>query len=262
MSASILVSASALVALGYAAAYALARFTLRGRSECVWELADLLFHAPYIPLLLGLVVSSLRELAPLGVDARWHAEEGATDATRAFLALYVVQSSAHVFVLALKRKVSSPAMYAAHHTLSIACYGHALWTGRLHFWAVLAALSEVTNVPLNTIFLMRALRLETTLALAYKVNGVLLWLTYVAFRLLLFPAWLLLFARDVREHHGATWARANGFERYAYASTTTVLLVLSCCWFSSITAGLLKAIRPPASAAASASAPAGGAKDD
>lgn len=231
------------VVAGYALAFALACYTLRGGKGCAWELADVYFHVPFVPVVLYLVVASVVELAA-DVDSRWHRS---TDETRAFLALYCAQCTAHVVVLGLKRQVGTPAVYLAHHTLSIACYGHALWTGRMHFWAVLAALCEVTNIFLNNLFLFRALKWDASLPTAYKLNGVFLWLSYIAFRIVLFPVWLLLYHRDVRAHRSQTWDTINLFERYAYASTTLLLLVLSLFWFSKITSGLISAIRPPAS---------------
>ncbi|KAG8470637.1 hypothetical protein KFE25_009058 [Diacronema lutheri] len=228
-----------LVTAGYGISYALARHMLRGSGECAWELADTFFHVPFVPLVLLLVVQAVHELCA-DVDARWHQ---ATDETRMFLSLYVVQCSTHAVVaLCLKRQVSSPAMYLAHHVVSVVCYGHALWTGRMHFWAVLAALCEVTNIFLNNLFLFRALKWDVSLAAVYKLNGVLLWLSYVAFRIVLFPSWLLLFARDIHAHPGVTWYRVNTFERYAYASTTSLLLAISAVWFAKITSGLVTAI--------------------
>jgi hypothetical protein len=236
-----LLAASAILVLaGYVVSLILARHTLVGRSECPYELADVYFHFVFVPLVLLLVVRALLELTPLGVEARWHRS---TMESRAFLALYVAQSSAHIGILYLKRQVGSPAAYVAHHVLSVACYGHALWTGRMHFWAVLAALCEVTNIFLNNLFLFRTLKWDRTFGLVYKANGVLLWLSYVLFRLVLFPVWLALFARDVTNRREVTWTRVNAFERCAYPITTILLFVISSFWFAKITAGLINAIR-------------------
>lgn len=234
--------AGAVVVAGYCASYLLARHTLRGRPECPWELADVIFHAPFAPLVIVLVVRAVCELGARGLDGRWLAS---TWDTRAFLALYVTQSTIHIGVLYLKRQVGSPAAYVAHHVLSVACYGHALWTGRMHFWAVLAALCEITNIPLNNLFIFKMFKWDVRFPLAYTINGALLWLSYLVFRMLLFPLWLLLFARDVREQPERTWDRIDGFERYAYAGTTALLLAISSLWFAKITSGLLSAIRGP-----------------
>jgi len=59
---------------------------------------------------------------------------------------------------------------------------------------------------------------------------------------MLFPAWLLLFWRDVRDDAPLTWHKVNVFERYAYAGTTAALLGISAFWFTKITDGLLSAI--------------------
>lgn len=239
------------VGVGYFTAHRLAQRLARGSDQCVWELADVLFHVPHVPLLLALVGVALSKLGGVAmmadgdsassVRARWHVE---TTETRVFLALYVVQSVAHIGVLQRKRNVSSPAAYMLHHALSIACYGSALATGRMHFWAVLDALCEVTNIFLNNIFLFRALGWDRTLPTLYVLNGALLWATYVGFRLVLFPVWLWLFWRDVRGWPELTWDRINAFERYAYASTTVLLLAISTLWFGRITQGLLNAVRP------------------
>lgn len=232
-------AAVGIVCTGYVIAYALARFTLRNSSGgCAWELADIFFHVPYVPLVLYLVLCSVRKLGA-NVDARWHQR---TDETQFFLALYIVQCSVHVGVLCLKRHVGTPGMYVVHHTLSIACFGSALWTGRMHFWAALNALCEVTNIPLNTVFLFKSLKWDTSLATMYKLNGLFLWLSYIAFRIVLFPIWLFLFCRDVRSDPHVTWDRINTFERYAYSLTTGFLLAISLAWFGQITSGLIKAL--------------------
>jgi hypothetical protein len=233
-------STGAVVVAGYFASYLLARHTLRGRSECPWELADVIFHVPFAPLVIFLVVRAVSELSSSGLEGRW---QMSTWDTRAFLTLYVTQSTVHIGVLYLKRQVGSPAAYVAHHVLSVACYGHALLTGRMHFWAVFAALCEITNIPLNNLFIFKMFKWDVKFPLAYTINGALLWLTYLVFRMFLFPLWLLLFVRDVREQPALTWDRIDGFERYAYAGTTALLLAISTLWLAKITSGLLSAIR-------------------
>jgi len=76
-----------------------------------------------------------------------------------------------------------------------------------------------------------------------KLNGALLWFTFIVFRLLLFPCWLYLFATDwshlLSEEQKAkmTW-----FELVTYPAVTFLLLVLSSMWFASIHKGMMKAL--------------------
>ena len=72
--------------------------------------------------------------------------------------------------------------------------------------------------------------------------GLGLWLGFVFFRLILFPAWLYMFIGDMRASPAQTWDLMNHFERYGYIATNFVLLGLSVMWFVPITNGLLKAL--------------------
>lgn len=237
---SLLGTSGGLVVAGYAASYGMAkRLRTETTKACVWEVTDSIYYAAHVPVMLYLVGLSLLELDWSTVSGRWHQT---TAETRIFLALYVTQSVIHMGVLCMKRDVASPALYAAHHVLSIACYFSALWTGRMHFWGVLDALCEVTNIFLNNLFLFRQLGLSSRMPFAYKVNGACLWLSYVVFRLALFPYWLWLFIGDIRAHPESTWDTINVFERYAYSGTTVLLLVISTLWFGKITRGLLAAL--------------------
>ena len=130
-----------------------------------------------------------------------------------------------------------------HHVLSAACYGSGLLTERMHYFAVLDGCCEVTTIFLNALFLCKCFAPADTLALPKAISGGLLWLTFVFFRLLLFPFWLYTFISDCNAQPATTWETINGFERYAYVLVTVFLLVLSAHWFVPITKGMLKAMK-------------------
>jgi len=122
-----------------------------------------------------------------------------------------------------------------------------LLTGNMHYWACLNGTCEATNIFLNNLYLLKAIyvknkQLQDYLPRTHIINGALLWLSYVVFRLLLFPYWICTWRIDVTDDKALTWDRVSLYERYFYPSVTVFLLVISFTWFVKITQGLFKAV--------------------
>ena len=77
----------------------------------------------------------------------------------------------------------------------------------------------------------------------YIVCGFLLWLSFVFFRMMLFPYWLYVFYMDVQSNPKTTWNMLTFPEKYICPVTVIILFVLSTIWFVSITKGLIKAVK-------------------
>mmetsp|Transcript_132859 Transcript_132859/g.413073 ORF Transcript_132859/g.413073 Transcript_132859/m.413073 type:complete len:248 (+) Transcript_132859:72-815(+) len=171
------------------------------------------------------------------VHERW---AGTSDASYAFLWLYVIRqiiSFPLVFVGGMK--ASDKALMTMHHIASIIAYGGGLYTGRMHWFATLDGCCELTTIFLNFMLLFRALSYKGVL---HTVNGITLWVTFLVFRLALFPYWLWKFGSDVHAHASESSAKVTMFELVFYPATTVMLLAMSVMWFISITKGMLKAM--------------------
>ena len=121
-----------------------------------------------------------------------------------------------------------------HHAAVISACCISLIYRPAMLYSCLAGMCEVTNVFLNNVFLFREREIPD---LAVAANGVLLWLSFIVFRLVLFPATLLMFLRDRGVDAmplGARWVIASGL---------TVGFALSIWWFVPITKGMLKKLQ-------------------
>ena len=172
---------------------------------------------------------------------RWH---GTTRTSNLYLWLFVIDNTVHL-PLQLSKDVpfTKCATVAAHHLLSNICYIGGLWTQRMHFWACLAGLCEITNPLLSVVFMLKELKL------AHRPTGpwprvfasfsLLAWMAFLLFRLLLFPSWIILFSRDVVLHprvsEGSTLV-----ERIGYPVTILAVLLMSILWMVPLTKGVMK----------------------
>ena len=74
------------------------------------------------------------------------------------------------------------------------------------------------------------------------INGTLLWASFIVFRLILFPAWLVWFGSDWFDLSKDIQSRISVIELVIYPSVTVLLLWLSLTWFGRINAGFIKAL--------------------
>lgn len=124
----------------------------------------------------------------------------------------------------------------AHHILSIGCFTGGFYFDRLRFWTALAGLCEVTNLFLVWVFVAKEAPYIKKHRW-YALNGVMLWITFVVYRLVLFPIWLYMWYSDQMP------ATLHPFEKYGYPATIWGLLVLSTLWFRQVHNGLKKSLK-------------------
>jgi hypothetical protein len=216
------------------------------RHEDPWMLADTLTSLVVFPLLTAAAVKGVLDLRHTPTS-RW---TGVTPETRFLLLLYIARQLVHLPVQVMeKMNTKLFVLMTVHHVISVVCFGSGLWTGRMHFWGCLDGCCEVSTIFLNHLCLGKELtyrdrRLQDLFPRFFAANGLGLWLSFLFFRLMLFPAWLYYWYQDVAAHPELAWTPCSAIERYMYPAVTVVLLVLSMTWFVPITKGMLKALGP------------------
>lgn len=159
-----------------------------------------------------------------------------------FIAMYVAKTAVHIPMLwLLQMKQQQRRMMVGHHALSIIAYSCPLMTHRSAYWSCLDGMCEMSTIFLNILYIFKETGTEKKYPTAYSINGVCLWLSFMIFRLALFPYWLHKYIGDYRDHH-STWAEAYVVEKYVFPATTVFLLALSAMWSVPITKGLMKAL--------------------
>ena len=92
--------------------------------------------------------------------------------------------------------LSARAPMIAHHVLSIVAYSGGLSTGRMLFWGNFDGCCEITLIFLTVLQASKlkggTFRIAGPLLL---INGICLWLSFLVFRIVLFPVWLYMFAQ-------------------------------------------------------------------
>ena len=175
------------------------------------------------------------------VETRWR---GTSDEAQKFMRLYVAaQVLAVPIELLCQGKMSTKLPMIGHHIVSIVGYWAALSTTSGHWFCSAAGLSEVSTIFLEGVLLSKRKEFASffnAVPWFLPLNGALLWLTYIIFRLLLFPFVIAVYSRDkfVIKHPMTT---------YASSPETTVivpgalifLFILSILWFSKIHKGFM-----------------------
>jgi hypothetical protein len=213
------------------------------RHKDPWMLADLLTSLVVFPLLAATAIRCVLNLRHT-VTSRW---TGVTPETRFFLLLYIARCLVHMPVQAMEDMSKQLFVFmTVHHVISITCFGSGLMTGRMHFWGCFDGCCEMSTVFLNIMycgkdFTVQDRRLQDLFPKFFAMNGLCLWLSFLIFRIMLFPAWLYYWHRDVVTHPELTWNQGSTIERYLYPTVTVLLLVLSITWFVSVTKGAKKA---------------------
>jgi hypothetical protein len=142
----------------------------------------------------------------------------------------------------------------SHHILSCVAYSGGIITGRLHFWAVFDGMCEFTNIFLNVLLLTKTSggpsfgpKFKDKLGVLFDVNGVLLWLSFLIFRICLFPLWLFYFFQDYlnipQDISTELWITVSTFEFTFYPLVTLFLMCLSTLWFWKLTIGVIKTFK-------------------
>lgn len=181
------------------------------------------------------------------LDDRWfgHCPQGLE-----FMRLYISTQLFQSFIdLASPGSLSSKIPMLAHHVLSSYCYGSSIFLQRMQFFASFDGNCEATTPFLMVLNLGRTKGggveewVKAKLGPLWVVNGLFLWLTFIVFRLLMFPLWLYVFFKDIYSMPNSSWERLTWNELTVYPVVTLFLLVLSFGWFLRIHAGLMKAVK-------------------
>lgn len=233
-----------LLEVGFSVVYALSPWLARlsglpnGQFENKVEFVDNLLGFlvyPYVGFL-ALSGSAALHHSP---QARWFGEH---EYSHKLLTFYLAMQLYHVLTVTVRETDRTLKLQLlVHHAASMYCFTSCLCLNRLAYWACLDTVCEVTNVFLSGVYVMRGLKMEETIA--YKLNGVLLWLSFLVFRLALFPYWLWSFYQDYSSLPASTVGLVSRLELLVYPTVTLFLLVLSVLWFVQITSGLLQALR-------------------
>lgn len=214
--------------------------------ENPWALTDFLASVIICP---SLFLSALIGAVQLGHDLemRWH---GVTASSRLFMLMYVVWCFVHVFVV-LNRKMSPKdlALMLIHHALSIASYSCGLLGGVVHYFGMLDGMSELTNVFLTNVYLYKNITIKDKQLETYLpkwlilINGVCLWLSFIAVRLFIFPYVLYAMYMDGQANWARTWGYLPIYQSCLYICANSFLSIASAVWFVPITKGLLKGVK-------------------
>lgn len=211
----------------------------------------------WVPILLTMIYTAFNATVELygTVEARWLGTALAADW---FMRVYVASNIVAIGVEVLawwtyerSKGISLSLRYPmlAHHALSIVAYANACFvTRRMGFFACLDGCCEVTTLFLGFLQMSKlkggtfAKRVQERFPTLLFLNGLCLWLSFLLFRVLLFPAWLILFAYDVHTMPDSIWVQLTWFELVFYPCVTLFLFVLSCMWFVRLTKGVIKVL--------------------
>lgn len=205
------------------------------------DAADGVFCQPFFMLLVYLALKATWDLSG-SLGDRWHT---VTFESRWFQICYVTRMATHIPIqwVTLANNPALRLQMTAHHVLSAACMGFGLLTGRMHFFAVFDGCCEVSTLFLNSLFLFKVFAPPDACGLGKAVSGLLLWASFLVFRLALFPAWLYIMYADSVAEPSRTVALITPFEKFVNPSVTLFLFFLSCAWMVPITKGLVKAVK-------------------
>ena len=211
-----------------------------------------------IPLALLLFTAALSACITLidSHESRWM---GVTWSSTFFQTVYVSHNIVNTIIdLREHRPFHQKIPMLLHHLTSILAYGGGLTTGRMHFWACLDGLCEFTNINLCVLLLCNTKEggagdaIKRTIGDSLSLlNGLLLWIGFLVFRMILFPMWLYWFWLDAkamyyRSPESESHPLVPGGERFSwielgcYPVITMFLFLLSLLWFVQITKGALK----------------------
>lgn len=171
---------------------------------------------------------------------RWH---GSTSNSRWFSMLYALRMVMHAPIqwVTLAENPSMRLQMTIHHIISFISYGGGLYFGRCQYFAVLAGNCEMTNVFLNTVFLVKAFVPPARQGAPVAAAGLLLVVSFVFCRLLLFPFWLWTYFTDLWYYPEVSWDQVTTAELLFYPTTVIGVFILSLFWMKPLIKGVKKA---------------------
>merc|ERR1712232_985276 len=127
--------------------------------------------------------------------------------------------------------------------------GGGMATGRMHYYACLDGCCEASTLFLGFLQMSKikggtfAARFRARFPKFLVANSFLLWLTFLMFRVMLFPYWLVQFGLDLRQMPTEIWNQLTMLELTFYPAVTLFLLILSSMWFLRLTKGAIKVFK-------------------
>ncbi|KAJ8598774.1 hypothetical protein CTAYLR_009870 [Chrysophaeum taylorii] len=207
------------------------------------EAVDRLVLFPYLVVVSWLAVRASAGPAWGSFEERWFES---SVVARWCLVLYVTKTFVDLFaqLATLGKPGAKRVEMIAHHAVSAFCIAHGLHAGVCHFFGCLAIVSEVSTLFLNGLMAVKLFtgektKLQRNLSV---LNGLLLWLSYLVVRILLFPMWFWIFFSDVASHDVSSVSKV---QLVLYPASTLTIFILSLYWFGLITSGLIKALLQP-----------------
>jgi len=131
-----------------------------------------------------------------------------------------------------------PIEFFVHHAVVLLNFGLSLYTGQMQFFACWDGLVEITNL---SCCVLEVQRLQKYKGVWYTVNGAMLWILFLAFRVINLPLWMHTFTADIAAAPHF-FAAVNPVLKYSVLPSTFFVWALSCFWFYKITRGMLKAL--------------------
>mmetsp|Transcript_32914 Transcript_32914/g.45933 ORF Transcript_32914/g.45933 Transcript_32914/m.45933 type:complete len:276 (+) Transcript_32914:55-882(+) len=204
--------------------------------------ADLIFSVPMYSGLSILAILGTIEGLEEGWQFHWFGSRGHS---RHFVMLYAAINLIHVPITLLKKQnFTYKVLMSSHHAISIICMMVGLLNDRMYFFGAVDGICEISTLILTIFFIFKEglVGKGPTIDALVTISGVLLWLSYLVFRIFLFPFWLYLYIAEARDHYEETFAAVSHVERYLYPSANVFLFLLSFHWMIKITKGMLKAL--------------------
>lgn len=211
----------------------------KGKPANVLEFVHTLWWYPFVFVLVGYAGYATLKLGATPAS-RW---TKTCDESYAFLRLYVAAQLVAIPVeWSQPQALSKKLQMVGHHIVSIAGYCVGLWSHQCHFFGCAAGLSEVSTIFLEGLLLSKHVALQPLfdrlVPWFLPFNGGMLWLSFIIFRLALFPALIAICIYDGLYHGRETWG-AVGAVKFCIAPMLAFLLALSASWFVKIHAGFM-----------------------
>jgi hypothetical protein len=201
------------------------------------EVGDLVGSVPIYPALACGAFLAVKEL--------WDDRVKGTTWVSVWLLQFYVAKQLQSMIVLLYEMFMKPSFHtllmALHHIISITCFCSGLIQKVAHFYGAFALVCESTTIFANNLTLLHSRdgMLKNKYPVLNILNGVGLWVSFIPFRLMLFPYWLYMFYQDWPDLQKALPVQVL----YLYAATIVVLLALSTFWFGRITLGIIKAVK-------------------
>ena len=200
------------------------------------ENIDIIYHSIYVPILCYYCTSGFLLIDNNNEYNRLNSYNLYGDT---FLKLYITNNIIHSIIIILK---SSDKKYIVsmglHHLLSSYSYYYAIVTKNCLYYGLLDGLCEFTVIFLNNIYLFKLLKIDNDFIT--KLNSIVLWISWVFLRILLFPYWIYYYLND----YNYIYENMNIFYTIKFnLFVSLVLLILSIIWFISIHHGLIKTLK-------------------